>query len=275
MRFFSEKNFGLLVMALPLVLSSIVCGQDTKPADTARAEKPAISAGTKAALEKLKLPGVKIDLEERCIDVTASICLDEGMLELIACTADSKEHESIVVIDAKAMHIHTALLLLGVKSGNPAMRKPVGEDGTRWIEIPPKGGPVDVSLVFKDKKGKLAERPVSDFIVPTEHGADFVEADDEEEKQDKKFPTDTFLFAGSHLIDSKGGGPRTYLSDRTGNVISIATFGDELLCLPEVHSHQNGSLLWQIDSSELPKVGTEVILRLRPQSKPKKKPKAP
>ena len=82
--------------------------------------------------------------------------------------------------------------------------------------------------------------------------------------KERRFPTDTFLFAGSRLVEV-GTGPRAYLSDRSGNVISIATFGDELLCLPEVHSHQNGALAWQIDHRHLPEVGTQVTLRLRPK----------
>jgi len=54
-------------------------------------------------------------------------------------------------------------------------------------------------------------------------------------------------------------------------VITIATFGDELLCLPGIHGHQNGSLMWQVDPTELPKVGSKVTLRFRPkvQSAPK------
>jgi hypothetical protein len=51
-------------------------------------------------------------------------------------------------------------------------------------------------------------------------------------------------------------------------VISIATFGDEVLCLPEVHSSENGALMWSIDSTHLPAVSSKIILRLRPQAKP-------
>ena len=217
----------------------------------------------RAALERLKLPGVEINLDERCVDVASEVCLDKGMLELVACTRDSKEHESIVAIGAKAMHIHTALLLLGAKAGSPAMRKQVGDKEERWVDVPPSGGAVDVSLVFKDKKGKLVERPISDFIEP----ADPASAEREKMAGEKhKFPTNTFLFAGSVLV-ANGAGPRTYMSDRDGNVISIATFGDELLCLPEVHTHANGSLRWQVDRTHLPKVGAKVTLRLRPKVK--------
>jgi hypothetical protein len=75
------------------------------------------------------------------------------------------------------------------------------------------------------------------------------------------------LFAGSQLVGD-GPGPRKYLAGVSGNVISIATFGDELLCLPDVSGHDNGSLLWEIDATHLPAVGSKVTLRLRPQLKP-------
>ena len=76
-----------------------------------------------------------------------------------------------------------------------------------------------------------------------------------------EFP-DTFLFAGSHLRDN-GDGPRTYLADESGDVISVATFGDEVLCLDGMHTHANNALLWQVNPDKLPQVGAAVTLRLR------------
>ena len=52
------------------------------------------------------------------------------------------------------MHIHVSLLLLGAKNGYPAMWKPTNDEATRWIDIPPRGDPVDVYLVLKSKKAK-------------------------------------------------------------------------------------------------------------------------
>ena len=75
----------------------------------------------------------------------------------------------------------------------------------------------------------------------------------------------TFLFAGSNLYGD-GEGPKTYLADRSGSVISLTTFGDELLCLPEIYGHENHALLWELNSKHLPKIGAEIILRLRPQT---------
>ena len=77
----------------------------------------------------------------------------------------------------------------------------------------------------------------------------------------QRFPNH-FLFAGSQLLNTKSG-PRRYLADQSGNYISIATFGDEVLCLPFLESKINDALTWQIKPNTLPKVGTEVTLRLK------------
>ena len=219
----------------------------------------ATNAALQAALQKLQFPGVAINVQEWCVDVESSVCLHRGALELVACTKGTKEHESIVAIEAKPMHIHAALLLLGAKPGRPATRQQLGDQAGRWIDVPPSGGPVDVFLVLKDKEGTLVEHPISDFIAPSSRRSD----DSASADQEARFPTHTFLFAGSVLYGD-GPGPRRYLSDESGNVISIATFGDELLCLAAIHSQDNDALMWQVNATNLPAVGSNVTLRLRP-----------
>lgn len=216
------------------------------------------------AAEKVELPGIKIDVKNKRVDVQAKVTLDNGLLELIACTSDTKEHESIVMIEAVPMHIHAALLLIGANNGNPAMIKPANEDKTRWIHLPPRGDPIGVSLVYQDPEDekKQIERPISDFLKRAERDDGFepdVEEDEELEGAAEVF--DTFLFAGSQVIDDPDVG-RLYVADQSGNVISISTFGDELLCMPTRHSQENHSLAWAVDSTHLPKVGTKVTLRL-------------
>lgn len=223
----------------------------------------ATNATVQAALQQLKFPGVAINVQERCVDVESSVCLHRGALELVACTKGTKEHESIVVIAAKPRHIHAALLLLGAKPGSPATRQQLGDQAERWMDVPPRGGPVDVYLVFNGKEGNMVEHPISDFIAPSRPKSNDPAAAD----QEARFPTHTFLFAGSVLYGD-GPGPRRYLSDESGNVISIATFGDELLCLPEIYSQDNDALIWQVNAAGLPAVGSNVTLRLRPQVLP-------
>lgn len=232
------------------------------------------AAQKKVARKPVKLPGLVIDFEHRCVDLEATVCLDKGLLELVACSKGSKEHESIVAVSARAMHIHTALLLLGADNGHPAMRKQVGQEDKRWVNVPPRGDVIEVFLITTNKDAKAIERPISDFIVRSSQRVDEVDgvvitAPDETGKRDnrksKRFPH-TFLFAGSHLRDN-GLRPRQYLADLSGNVISIATFGDELLCLPFHQTQKDNALMWRVKPESLPRVGTKVTLRLRPRLK--------
>jgi hypothetical protein len=255
-----------VLILLTLVSSVGWCAGPLRPpgaAGAAPSSGPASGPATRPAHGNAGLPGVVIDFQQRHVDVESTVCLRQGLLELIACTKDTKEHESIVVVHARPMHIHLALLLLGAKNGNPAMRRPTNEDGTQWIDVPPSGDPVDVYLVLKSKDGKLVERPISDFVAPARKETDKeVGAKSDNAAGAPKFPR-TFLFAGSGLRQ-QGPGPRRYLSELSGDVISVVTFGDELLCLPDIQSQDDASLVWQVDATDLPAIGTKVTLRLRP-----------
>lgn len=249
--------FLALLLAGPVMSAPTDEGAGPAMGESARQVSPQL----RAALEKLDLPGVKINIDAWCVDVRSQVCLDNGLLELIACIKDTKEHESIIMVEAKPSHIHTALLLLGARPGHPARREFLDEDGDRFIDLPPRGGPIDVFLVIEGK-----ETPISAFLRRAEDPYQAVAGG--EAGEDAAFPTHTFLFAGSVLIENEEG-PRTYLCDIEGNVISLSTFGDELLCLPGVHSSMAGELIWEVAGEKLPKVGSEVTLRLRPvMSKP-------
>jgi len=179
--------------------------------------EPAPDAG-----KTVQLPGMTINPREGYVDLEATVCLDEGMLELIACAKGSKEHESILAVEAQPMHIHAALLMLGSEPGHPAMRKPVNEEQTRWIHLPPRGDHVDLSLVIKDADGETVERPIGQFVTRIDEdptGPDFGNGppaatnhadttssanDPTDEKSEDAFPS-TFLFAGSHVVKQESG----------------------------------------------------------------------
>lgn len=222
-----------------------------------------VPAEDNPAAEKVELPGITIDAKNKRIDVDATVCLDEGLLEVVACTADSREHESIVLVKASPTHIHAALLLIGATNGHPAMTKPTNPEKTEFVHLPPRGDAVAVSLMIPDKEGKLTERPISDFVKPYDHEgpASPDEAAEDEDGPDPAEVFETFVFAGSHVIEN-GKGEKFYLAEQSGNVISISTFGDEVLCLPSFYSTDNAHLSWQVNNKHLPKVGTKVKLRL-------------
>ena len=113
-----SRDAALLTLVVTL-FSNVGVGAEPASVDEPAQEKSA----AKPARKNFTLPGLVVDFQKRCVDIEATICLDEGMLELIACTKETKEHESIVTITARPMHVHTALLLLGANNGNPAPKQ--------------------------------------------------------------------------------------------------------------------------------------------------------
>ena len=257
----ADGGFKWLAAALSFAVLCVQPLAAEEATEKTAAEKvPADLAGKIRAI----FPGITINSEERFVDVQSVVCLAKGYLEVIACTKDSREHESIVMVEAKPSHIHASLLLIGATPGSPAMRKPSDEEGTRWLDIPPSGQAVKVTLLVTDEKGVMTERPISDFLSPSDDESSLSDAD----KAEEKFP-DSFLFAGSHTHQE--GETKTYIADVNGNVISISTFGDEVLCLSGNHVQENHALAWQINTDHIPDLGTKVTLRLRPQVAPEKK----
>src|SRR4051812_14186275 len=65
-----------------------------------------------------------IDPKRKAVIVDGQICLREGQLEMFACPKGSKEHESVIAVNAKPQFVHAALLAVGAKSGTPVKFDP-------------------------------------------------------------------------------------------------------------------------------------------------------
>ncbi len=201
-------------------------------------------AAAPAATAKGKLPGITVNARQRYVDIAARVVLREGLLELVGCIADSKEHESIVALDAKARHIHLGLLMLGANPGSPT--KWVVQSDKSMKRILPSGDRVRVTFVF-DEDGREAERSVTRYIIDGK----------------KRHPkSDVFLFAGSNLRKTEDG--RTvYEADESGDAISLVSFGDELLVWPDPAASDYSTLDWYADPESIPVEGTKLRVRLR------------
>lgn len=260
---FIDYGTGILAIPFSLLLASNGIAETVEAAPHAEAPQ-----SMREALDRLELPGIKINVDEWSVDVDAVVTLDHGLLELIACTRDSKEHESVIAVNAKPSHIHTALLLVGATPGNPAMRKISGEgEDARFVDLPPRGGMIDVYLVIKGEDGSK-EVPINQFIQKASD--DYFDAQTEAKPDEKPelYPTHSFMFTGSVLVDRGEESPRQYVADYSGNVIALVTFGDELMSTPEIHDDSNHSLTWEVRSEGLPAVDSQITLRLRPQRPP-------
>jgi hypothetical protein len=85
-----------------------------------------------------------------------TLCLRDGELEMLLCPKQTKEHESILTINASAQVIHAGLLALGAKPGHPVKFRPE--------YVPPQGQVIEIYLNWKDEDGKAVRTRAQDVI---------------------------------------------------------------------------------------------------------------
>ena len=107
-----------------LAAASSLAADDIKP------KKPGAPSAQAIGQSKPYAAGVAIDWHRRSVEVVGRVVLRDGPLELFACSARTREHESIVAIDARPLHLHQAMGLIGLEPGSPGRFDPKTE---RWI----------------------------------------------------------------------------------------------------------------------------------------------
>ena len=99
---------------------------------------------------------VLLDTKRGRILLRTKVVLRRGVLEMFVCPKGTKEHESILSVDAKAYVVHAGLLALGAKSGAPVSFSPK--------YTPPTGHEIEIFVSWKDANGKLHRRPAYEWI---------------------------------------------------------------------------------------------------------------
>jgi len=183
-------------------------------------------------------------------------------LELLACRPGTREHESVVTLDARAEHLHAALLLMGLTPGTPADAR---WEGDTLVQTPPRGPEVGVLFVFDG----APDRPVPagayvadqatgaplDPAVPGAAAGGGVEAT----------AGGGWRFTGSRLVEGR---QRTYfLAEENGTLISLVNFGDDLIARDTPHPADGGNGFWTLNPEPagwpaLPAPGTPLTVRL-------------
>ena len=109
---------------------------------------PAKGADSKGEPTPLNKSGtVQIDLKGKRLLVKSEVVLREGLLEMLVCLKQTKEHESLLSVDAKAQVIHAGLVALGAEVGTPAKFVPEYKSAT--------GQQIDIFFTWTDAEGKL------------------------------------------------------------------------------------------------------------------------
>jgi hypothetical protein len=197
----------------------------------------------KGAQRLSKTYPVWVDKKEGTVIVEGQISLREGMLEMFACTRNTKEHESIVSANTKAQLVHAGLLALGAEAGTPVQFQPEYK--------PPTGTEIDVLVRYLDEKGKPQTARAQDWI---------------KDIRTKKAMTFPFVFAGSRIYTDPETGKKFYQAEG-GDFVCVANFGTAMLDIPVKSSKSNESLEFEALTEKIPPLGAPVHLVFKPKLK--------
>lgn len=201
----------------------------------------------KGAKRLSKAEDVWVDAKKREVIVDGYISLREGVLEMLACIAGTKEHESVIGVASRAQTIHAALLAVGAKSGKPVQFRPEFK--------PPTGSEIDIEVRWLDDKGKWQSTRAQEWI---------------QDSKTKKPMTQPWVFAGSTFWKDPENGKEFYMAE-SGDLICVSNFTTAMLDIPIESSQSNEGLMFEANTAKIPPLGTPVRMVLTPKpSKPAK-----
>ncbi len=120
-------------------------GEESKQ-NTSKNEKQSVKIDARLIpLNKKKT--VFLDKNGKRILVKSHVVLRDGLLEMLCCIKNIKEHESILSVDVNAHVIHAGLLVIGAKPGKPVVHYPEYQPATGQV--------INIYLQWNDKEGKL------------------------------------------------------------------------------------------------------------------------
>lgn len=180
-------------------------------------------------------PGVRIDWQHRLVEVDAEVVFRKGPLELFACSPQTREHESILRVHARPMHVFQAMGLIGLTPGSPTT---FDEDRKQWQR--PSGEALALRVRHPSKDG-MSEVPIEQWLRDVK----------------RKRPPDrlNWVFAGSRsLRDGKFG------ADLDGTVVCVVDFDTAMIALGDLHSADNEDLWLEANTEAIPPIGTRCTL---------------
>lgn len=189
-----------------------------------------------------------VDKKGGQVFVDGYVAMTRGMLEMFACPAGTKEHESVVAVLARSRDVHTALLAVGAQSGTPVKYVPKF--------VPPTGQAIQIWVMWFDKEGKLHKKDAREWIFKT---------------GTKKTMQENWVFAGSQFWKDPATGESHYEAD-SGDMICVSNFGSAMLDVPVLSSKENASLQYSAAEGNVPPEMTPVRLVMIPIPLPSDKP---
>lgn len=228
------------------------------PESTPAPAEPPAASSAQADTDEFRevFPHVRFNATSKAVAFDGVVPIDAHdeaspwvFLEVVVCTPDTKEHEALVMTEAKPSHVHAALLLAGLTPGKPGRWD--FADG-KLIPIPPEGDQVRVTLSYTGADGSMKALTPQEMIVHAQTGKRFGEA-----------RAGKWLFAGSQIVTRAG--REWYDADGAGTLVGLTTFGSETIAWSEMISHEAGieEPVWIADKRTTPRAGTPITVTIR------------
>lgn len=196
----------------------------------AQAITPSVNTQQKSNIRKFA-PGVHIDWVHRAVEIDAKVVLRKGPLELLVCSPRTREHESILVVSARPLHIFQALGLIGLEPGKP-MRYDI--PSKKWF--PPTGDLITIQIQY-EKNSIVYDVPARKWLI---------------DSNSHKPPTSLeWVFAGARTLPSG-----RFTADIEGTIICVVDFDSALIALNTLHSADNDMLWLQANTEAIPAIDT-------------------
>ena len=139
------------------VVCSVVVSLATTSLTLRAQEAPAKGKDAPSELTPLNKAGtVLLDLKGKRLLLKSEVVLREGLLEMLVCLKQTKEHESILSVESRAQIIHAGLMALSAEPGSPAKFSPEYK--------PASGQPIDIFMTWTDASGKLHRDPAQSWV---------------------------------------------------------------------------------------------------------------
>ena len=242
-----------LFMTLTLPLALLVCGapasaqvtpvapaeatQKVEPEGEAAPQRPADPPGMDDFKRLDEKHQVWIDAKTQRVLLGSVVSCREGVLEMFACPAGTKEYESVLAVQAPAYLVHTAMLAVGAKPGTTVKFSPEYEAAT--------GPVIDVFAAWNHDGQDHRVR-----------GQTFVK-----NLQTEKAMEQDWVFCGSGFWKDEDSGEEFYHAEG-GELICVSNFSTAMMDVTVESSQQNSNLLFASFTENIPPLGTIVVIEL-------------
>jgi hypothetical protein len=200
---------------------------------------------------RLKIGVVTVDSNLKSLTFPAVVNMTTGLVEYVLVTSTGKVHESLLRTDAEPLHIHTAMLLLGLKQStnieNAAFFDAKQQIPGRKIKIELivpgpelKARPVQTLLAFASSKAQVQASEIAAWIY---NGSRFAES----------------VTASSPSTGTSPNSSRIFLAQREGSIVSL--IADPAALVNNPRPDRENDELWTLHTPEIPPVDTPVQIR--------------